>query len=58
MSIVSLVVLVAFVFVAHVSSYLTLIYMRRWGKFAHRQFFCYSSKMVGARLLKLCGFYC
>ena len=23
-----------------------------------REFFCYSSETVGARLLKLCGFYC
>ena len=28
------------------------------GKFAPQAVFCYSSKTVGARLLKLCGFYC
>ena len=29
------------------------------GEFAtSRKFFCYCSKTVGARLLKLCGFYC
>ena len=29
-----------------------------YGKFAPQAVFCYSSKMIGARLLKLCGFYC
>ena len=38
---------------------LTLIYMGGGGgKFAPQAVFCYSSKTVGARLLKLCGFYC
>ena len=39
---------------------LTLIYMGGGGANLSppRQFFCYSSKPVGARLLKLCGFYC
>ena len=29
----------------------------RGGGEAYLQFFCYSSKTIGARLLKLCGFY-
>ena len=36
---------------------LTLIYIGG-GKFAPRQFFCYSSTTVGARLLKPCDFHC
>ena len=40
-------------------SSLTLFYIGGGGgKFAPRQCFCYSSKTVGTRLLKLCDFYC
>ena len=38
---------------------LTLIYIGEGGgEFAPLEVFCYSSKTVGARLLKLCDFYC
>ena len=41
--------------------YLTIIYGGGGGGRANlpiKQSFCYSSKTVGSRLLKLCGFYC
>ena len=37
---------------------LTLIYMRGGGKFAPQEVFGHSSKMIGSRLLELCGYYC
>ena len=38
--------------------YITIIYGGGGSNLPTKQSFCYSSKTVGSRLLKLCGFYC